>query len=88
MYFLLLSFPFALPLCPLLLSFFLSLLHLLLLLLSFSSSYSSISLSSLPSNLCSLEESGQTALGPALLVSVVMASKVPGQRSDTTLGTL
>ena len=37
---------------------------------------------SLPSNLCtcSLEESGQTALGPALLVSVVMASKVPGSK--------
>ena len=28
----------------------------------------------------SLEESGQTALGPAVVVSVIMASKVPGSK--------
>ena len=30
--------------------------------------------------LCSLEENGQTALGPALLLSVFLAAKVPGSR--------
>ena len=29
---------------------------------------------------CSLEEGGQTALGPALLVSVAMACQVPGSK--------
>ena len=30
--------------------------------------------------LCSLEESGQTALGPAVIISVMIASKVPGSK--------
>jgi len=29
---------------------------------------------------CSLEECGSTALGPALVVSIAMAAKVPGSR--------
>ena len=31
-------------------------------------------------SLCSLEENGQTALGPALLLSVFLAARVPGSR--------
>ena len=29
---------------------------------------------------CSLEESGSTALGPALIISIAMAARVPGSR--------
>ena len=31
-------------------------------------------------SVCRLEESGQTALGPALLVSIALASRVPGSK--------
>ena len=34
---------------------------------------------------CSLEESGSTALGPALVVSIAMAAKVPGSRVSEIL---
>ena len=32
---------------------------------------------------CSLEEGGQTALGPALLVSISIAARVPGSKVYT-----
>ena len=35
--------------------------------------------------LCRLEEGGQTALGPALLVSISLASRVPGSKVSECL---